>query len=173
MAGLGMASTSGATTFLPVSHCLCRARWPPGRNGGRLPNQGWRALKGIFGVRGSLWNEAGNATIGTCRFKAVFGVVPPCSWRSRPPAPGPNTCAVECGPSASPPGLFSPAVRAWFPAAAALARAGATSILLALAALLFVHKTIRDCGRASAVMLDGIRAQGIPTAEHQSMRAHG
>jgi hypothetical protein len=88
---------------------------------------------------------------------------------------GAGTQYVRCRvwPKCFAPGLILSVTLALFSAGAALDRAGAASILLALAALLSVYKTIRECGRASAVMLDGIRAQGIPTAEHQSMRAHG
>ena len=88
---------------------------------------------------------------------------------------GAGTQYVRCRvwPKCFAPGLILSVTLALFSAGAALDRAGATSILLALAALLSVYKTIRECGRASAVMLDGIRAQGIPTAEHQGMRAHG
>ena len=88
---------------------------------------------------------------------------------------GAGTQYVRCRvwPKCFAPGLILSVTLALFSAGAALDRAGATSILLALAALLSVYKTIRECGRASAVMLDGIRAQGIPTAEHQRMRAHG
>ena len=88
---------------------------------------------------------------------------------------GAGTQYVRCRvwPKCFAPGLILSVTLALFSAGAALDQAGATSILLALAALLSVYKTIRECGRASAVMLDGIRAQGVPTAEHQRMRAHG
>jgi len=88
---------------------------------------------------------------------------------------GAGTQYVRCRvwPKCFAPGLILSVTLALFSAGAALDRAGAASVLLALAALLSVYKTIRECGRASAVMLDGIRAQGIPTAEHQSMRALG
>jgi O-antigen biosynthesis protein len=71
------------------------------------------------------------------------------------------------------PGLVLSLTLALFSAGAGRDGAATTSILLALGALLSVCKTVLECGRASAVMLESLGAHGIATAEQQSMQVRG
>jgi len=83
---------------------------------------------------------------------------------------GAGTQYVRCRvwPKCFAPGLVLSLTLALFSAGAGMAGAAATSILLALGALLSVCKTVLECGRASAVMLDSLGAHA-----EDSMQVHG
>jgi hypothetical protein len=69
-------------------------------------------------------------------------------------------------------GLFLSLTLALLSAGAGLDGAWPVCMLLGAGALLSVYKTVRDSGSASAAFLQGIRVQGVQTAEQQSMPAH-
>jgi hypothetical protein len=84
---------------------------------------------------------------------------------------GAGTQYVRCRvrPKCFAPGLVLSLTFALFSAAADMDGAPTTSILLALGVLLFVCRTVLECGRASAVMLDSIGAH----TDQQSTQVHG
>src|SRR5262249_55305511 len=84
--------------------------------------------------------------------------------------PGAGAQYVRCRvwPKCFSPGLVLSLTLALFSAGAGLGGAATTSILLALGALLSVCKTVLECGRASAVMLDSLGAHA-----EDSMQVHG
>jgi GT2 family glycosyltransferase len=88
---------------------------------------------------------------------------------------GAGTQYVRCRvrPKCFAPGLVLSLTLALFSVGAGIDGAATTSILLALGALLFVCRTVLECGRASAVMLHSIGAHYIATAEQQPMQVHG
>jgi O-antigen biosynthesis protein len=88
---------------------------------------------------------------------------------------GAGTQYVRCRvwPKCFASGLVLSLTLALFSAGAGMDGAATASILLALGALLSVCKTVLECGRAFAVVLDSIEAHGIATAEQQSMQVRG
>jgi hypothetical protein len=87
---------------------------------------------------------------------------------------GAGTQYVRCRvwPKCSAGGVIFSLTLALLSAGAGLDGAWPVCALLGAGAFLSIYKTVRDCGGASAAMLQAIQEHGAQTAEQQNMVAH-